>query len=444
MKKAFLFNLFLLFSISAIANQVTVYNENFSLIRTNINLKLNQGLQDYYYEDIPSTIEPKSVIFSSPNTNLQIFSQNYEYDLANAEQIMQKYINEKVEITTDEEHLFCGILQFSHTSTIGIIEDTTQKLILINREEIRNITLAKLPANFYLKPTLHWQLSAPKKSDYKAELTYLCGGMKWDATYNCVWNPKTKKLQMNSWVTLKNYSGKSFEDVKLNLIARVVKRARHRGQMISSDDSFTRKALAAPEFSEKEFHDFHLYTLDKNISIANKQIKQLQLFPSLLIKAKQKYEYITHSTKIASIISFTNSQKSGLGLALPKGTMKIYQKDDDDNNLEFIGEDFIEHTPIDEEIDITTGNAFDITGKTIIKSSKKISNKIREKTISVLLSNSSKQAKTIDVIHHLSGNWEILSHNLNYEKIDAYRIKFQKKLAANEKFEIIWTERSKY
>jgi len=45
--------------------------------------------------------------------------------------------------------------------------------------------------------------------------------------------------------------------------------------------------------------------------------------------------------------------------------VRVFKADDSDGSLEFIGEDSINHTPKDENITITTGNAFDITAKKI-------------------------------------------------------------------------------
>ena len=433
---------------AASESQLTIYNDNFSLIRSKLTLNLKSGLQDYLYEDIPNTIDPKSVILSSKNNALQIFSQNYEFDLANADQIMQKYIGEKIIIQTEKDYTLKGILQFSQASTLGILEEGTDKLILINRSTIRNITLAELPDNFYLRPTLRWRLQAPAKGKYQADVSYLCNGLSWDVDYNCVWNPDNNSLLLNAWVTIKNYTGKSFNDVKLKLIAGDVNRVNDylfrggRNQEVAySIDGMSAKK--SPEFNEKAFHDFHLYTLDQSVSIANKQIKQIQLFPSKKVTAKQNYAYRTFATKIESQIIFMNDEKSGLNIPIPAGRIKIYQKDQSDKSLEFIGEDKVNHTATDEQIVVTTGNAFDLIGKTVVLDTKKIDHSTYQKKLKVTISNRSKEAKEINITHYLSGEWEVYENNFKYKKVDAHQIKITKEIAAGGKAEIVWTERIK-
>jgi len=97
-----LFCIVILFS----ADQVTVYNDNFALIRTQTELELKTGLQSYYFENIPYTIEANSVIIESGKKGLDIFSQNYEYDLANTSKILMKYIGKDIELITKSDNKF--------------------------------------------------------------------------------------------------------------------------------------------------------------------------------------------------------------------------------------------------------------------------------------------------------------------------------------------------
>ncbi len=423
-------------------DQVTIYNENFSLVRSSIDLTLSKGIQSYYMDDIPSTIEANSVIIKPLKSNLEIFSQNYEYDLANTSKILEKYIGKNIEIIAEDDIKFIGKLQFNDNSTIGIIENNTNKLILIQRDEIRNISLAELPKNFFLKPTLHWRLNAPKAGKFPIDFSYICTGMKWDVTYNTVWNEDIGKLEINSWVTIINQTGKAFMDTKLKLIAGDVQKIMKQfDQRSYAKLAYESDAGRAPDFEEKAFHDFHMYTLSENVNINNNQTKQLRLFPTKMVNAESRYEYNTGSTDVQSKIKFINSKKEGLGIPLPKGVVKIYKKDDADNELEFIGEDGLDHTAKDEEILLTTGNAFDLVAETVTMERVKLSNKIIEREMKVTLKNRSAKNKTITVIHNLYGNWSIMKNSLPFKKKSASQIEFEKELKPDEVYELTWTER---
>jgi hypothetical protein len=424
-------------------DQVTIYNEDFALVRSTIELELKKGIQSYFMDNIPSTIEANSVIINPLKSKIEIFSQNYEYDLANTSKILDKYIGKSVEVIVEEEIKFIGKLQFSDGSTIGIIENNTNKLILIQRNEITNINLAELPTNFFLKPTLHWRLDASKAGKFPIDFSYMCTGIKWDVTYNTVWNEDVGKLEINSWVTIVNQTGKAFIDTKLKLIAGDVQKIKKQ----YDQRSYAKLAVesgrgGAPDFEEKAFHDFHMYTLSENVNINNNQTKQIRLFPVTSVNAESRYEYQTGSDEIQSKIKLVNSKKDGLGISLPKGVIKIYKQDSADNELEFIGEDRIDHTAKNEEVIITTGNAFDLVGETVTVERLKISKRITERNMKVILKNRSETTKTVSVNHNLYGNWTIMKNSLPYNKKSASIIEFEKELKPNDVYELTWTERT--
>lgn len=97
--------------------------------------------------------------------------------------------------------------------------------------------------------------------------------------------------------------------------------------------------------------------------------KQVEFIPKVYGVSLRKYNLITISAggyeqkdiKAASKVKFLNSQQNDLGIALPKGTFRVFKQDEADGSLEFIGEDSIGHTPKDENITLNIGNAFDIS-----------------------------------------------------------------------------------
>ena len=428
------------------ADWITIYNDDLSMVRSTFNLELQEGRQEYNYSDITSRIEPASVIVTSENGQVRVAEQNYEYDLAGKAQIMAKYIDKEVTVLTkNQASLYRGIMKFYDGSSFGIIESGTNKLMILSEAEVEVIQLAELPSNFYTKPTLHWSLIAPKADKYPTMMTYLTGGFSWNVAYNAVWDEKT--LALNSWVTIQNYSGKAFNDVTLKLIAGEVNKVRDyyygETESMAGAGMMMDKVSAAPSFEEKAFHDFHMYTLDQKVSFADKQTKQLELYPLQNVNAKAVYEYQTYGTGISSLIRFKNTEANGLGKPLPKGNFKIYKKDTD-GNLEFIGEDRIDHTSKNEEITLTTGKAFDLVGSTIVKESRTISNRVSERTIQVTLRNNSALKKTINVIHYLNSNTRILSASAKYDLDENLKATFPIQIDPDKEVVFTINERTEY
>ncbi|MBM4403194.1 MAG: DUF4139 domain-containing protein [Candidatus Cloacimonetes bacterium] len=431
-------------------NWLTIYNDDLSLVRTQFQLELKKGRQSYNFDQITARIDPASVIVKSKDNSVIILEQNYEFDLAGTNQILLKYLDREISILTQQGSNYTGTLKFFDSTNIGLIEKSTNRLIIVNASEIENLQLAELPANFYTRPTLHWRLDAPKTGKFPMQMTYLTGGLSWDVTYNTVWDGK--KLLFNAWVTIRNTSGKAFDDVTLKLIAGEVNRIRQAWtggtgrNMMDYDTVAAEYAPKAMEFEEKEFHDFHLYTLDEKVSFANNQTKQIQLFPTKTVVAEAVYEYNLFGSAVNSIIRFKNTKENGIGIPLPKGTIKVY-KEDSDGNQEFIGEDSINHTGRNEEIRINTGKAFDLVGKTLVTSTKQISNRVSEKTIQITLRNNSKEKKTIDVVYRLPATSRILSVSpeaYKYEIDSDRKVTFKIEIEPDKEVIFSFVERSEW
>ncbi|NLO44822.1 MAG: DUF4139 domain-containing protein [Candidatus Cloacimonetes bacterium] len=434
------------FSLSLFAEDwLTIYNDDLSLVRSNFEISLEKGKQKFNFDDITSRIEPASVIVLGKG--VRVAEQNYEYDLAGKYQILAKYIDKEVKVVTNDQSSLQGELKFYDGSSVGILENGTSRLIIINEKEIQWIQLASLPNNFYTKPTLAWSLIADKKGKHPLSLSYLSGGFSWNVTYNAVWDDEN--LALNSWVTINNSSGKAFEDVNLKLIAGEVNRIRERYKTYARNEMYDMvesmaMGAAAPSFEEKAFHDFHMYSLDQKVSFANNQTKQLELYPIQNVSAEGIYEYQVYSDEIRSIIKFMNTEDAGLGKPLPKGVIKVYKQDEDDN-MEFIGEDSIDHTGRNEEIRINTGKAFDLVGITTTVESKTISNRVYEKEMMVTLKNNSKEEKRINVVYGLSSNAKIVKSDLRYNFDEVKRtINYTVTIPANEETSFKFRERTEW
>lgn len=423
---------------------ITIYNDDLSLIRSKFELNLPQGRSKYNFDDISSRIDPTSVIVTG--NGIRVAEQNYEYDLAGKHQIMAKYLDQEVIAVMKDQSKLRGILKFFDGSNLGIIESGTERLLVISDTEVQWIQYAALPANFYTKPTLAWELISAKKGKYPMQMSYLSGGFSWDVTYNAVWNEQ--KLLLNSWVTINNRSGKSFEKANLKLIAGEVNRIR--------DDYFAKAGYgrnvmmestmdsAAPSFEEKAFHDFHMYSLDQKVSFANNQTKQMELYPTQSVIANPIYEYPTFASGVNSIIRFVNTANQGLGKPLPKGSIKVY-KADTDGNLEFIGEDRINHTSLNEELNVTTGRAFDLVASTQVRNQKTVSTRVSEREIHLTLKNNSAEAKRINVVHELSGNAKIVETELRYNfDPSKNKVTYQVDIPANQEKSFFFRERTEW
>ena len=113
-----------------------------------------------------------------------------------------------------------------------------------------------------------------------------------------------------------------------------------------------------------------------------------------------------------------NSEANGLGIPLPQGKVRLYQADSS-GELQFIGEDSIEHTPKDEVLRLHVGNAFDIRGEVTTLGSREITKDTKDVTRQVIIRNHKEEAITVVVTEKIWGTWELLEAKEEYRIPDA-------------------------
>ncbi len=116
-----------------------------------------------------------------------------------------------------------------------------------------------------LKPAFNWLLQSDKPGKFDAEVGYVTGGFDWSASYNLVSPEKGDLVDLVGWITMKNESGKTFENARIKLMAGDVNKIQP--QAVTTLGGMRNHAVtmqmagAAPAVSEKAFDEFHLYSI---------------------------------------------------------------------------------------------------------------------------------------------------------------------------------------
>ena len=128
-------------------------------------------------------------------------------------------------------------------------------------------------------------------------------------------------------------------------------------------------------------------------------------------------------------------------MPLPKRGVRFY-KQDDDKQLEFTGENVIDHTPKDETLRIYTGNAFDLTGERHRTNFKVDSNNHWfDESFDIKLRNHKKEPAEIKVVEHMFRwhTWDITEKSDAFLKTDAQTIEFRVQVKPDEEKFIHYT-----
>lgn len=401
---------------------VTVYNQDLALVRDVRSMNFEKGVGEVLFKDVASQIDQTSVHFGA--NGVALLEQNYDYDLVSPEKLLQKYVDQEIEVITENGDAVRGTLLTSSGNTI-VIQGSDGTLRTLLAESTREIRYPKLPEGLITRPTLRWLVNTSASGDKETEVSYLTGGMSWRADYVMVID-ESNKADLGAWVTVNNNCGASFMDAKLKLIAGEVHRARQPQPVFMP---FEERAMAmdgaGKQFTEKSFFEYHLYTLERPTDLLNNQTKQVSLFPNTEIQTKRIYEFDWQrkDNRVGVSLEFQNAESNGLGMPLPAGTVRVFQEDTD-GSQEFIGEDNIEHTPRDEKVRVMIGEAFDIAVERVQTDYRQISNRVTEQDIEVKIRNHKKEAVTVVVIDHAWGDWEIIRSTIPMRKVSAHKFEF--------------------
>ncbi|HTC95985.1 MAG TPA: DUF4139 domain-containing protein [Terriglobales bacterium] len=433
---------------------LTIYNGNFAVVRQNVPLELTSGINHITFNDATAHIEPDSVVLRDPSGRraLQILEQNYRNDPLSQGLLLSLYEGKTIDFQVDQKQIVQGKIIRSGYAPNG----SSEPIIEVNGK--LQFTLPGQPIfpalgdDTILKPTLDWLLETDKPGTANAELSYVTGGLSWHADYNIVAPPKGDTIDLVGWITMSNGSGKEFDNARIKLMAGDVNKVQPEERNYlrrAYDEMEMAKSAAAPVVVEKAFDEFHLYTLEHPTTLRDLETKQVQFVAATQIKSQRLYVYngaaipnygwgpeqirndasygTQSNPKVWIMQEFKNSKENNLGMPLPKGRLRFYRRDDD-GQLEFTGENTIDHTPSDETVRVYTGNAFDIVGERRRTDYKlDSSHDWMDEAFEIKLRNHKKEAVEVRVVEKLYrwSNWKITQQSQDYNKIDAQTIEFR-------------------
>jgi hypothetical protein len=373
-----------------------------------------------------------------------VLEQNFQYDLVSADKVLDRYIDKELTVIGKDGNKTTGtLLSYDGAS---LVLNRNPGIAIINRLEIKEIQFPDLPGGLITKPTLVWLLDNDGPSTRDAQLSYLTTGLSWHAEYVAVVDENDKNLSWSGWVSLENTSGTSYPSAKLKLVAGDVHRATNPPPPMPRDMLYKAgvASVEAQQFEEQGFFEYHLYSLNRPTTLADKETKQLSLFPTANVQAQKSYTFdrTKDPKKVHVTFEFKNSSSAGLGMALPKGVVRVY-KEDKSGAQEFVGEDRIEHTAKDETVRMAIGNAFDVVGEYRQVDQRRISDKEAESSHEIKIRNHKDEAVTVKVIEHAYGDWRVTTSSPSYQKKDATTLEFTVTVPADGEKVVTYTIRQK-
>jgi len=421
---------------------LTVYNGNFGVVRELRRLTIGKS-GGVKFTDVAAAIDPTTVHFrSTTDPNAKLLEQNYQYDLVSADRLLQKYIDQRIEVVAEGMTYAGELLSFDGRQ---LVLRTGEGLTMIQRpDNVRDIRFGALPEGLITRPTLIWLVATRKSGEHLAEVTYQTGKINWHAEYVLVLGDGDAKADLSGWVSVDNRSGKTYRDARLKFIAGDVRRIEPPRPRAARAMAYGAAEMADAAMVEKAFFEYHMYTLPRPSTVADNETKQLEMFaPVRGLKVAKRFLYnplgefrwgyggrytdrsygaSQASRKVNVFIEFRNSDANQLGIPLPAGKVRVFKQDPDDEALEFIGEEKIDHTPKDEELSLRIGNAFDIVGERKQVSFRvETGRKWMQEKLEIRVRNHKEEAAVVRVKEPLYRwiNWDITAESAEHIKLDS-------------------------
>jgi hypothetical protein len=425
--------------------ELTIYNQSMGLVRQVRSAELDKGPNVISVTDIPAQIIPASVYVTplAESGGMSVLEQRFDYDVVNSASLLQRYIDQAITLTTQNGESVTGKL-ISASDDVVLLTDWG--IEIIRQSQIQQISLPALAVPPVTRPTLSWLLQAESAGTQDYRVTYLTGGITWQADYVAMLNEDDTEMDLQSWISIQNSSGASYEQAKVKLVAGEINQVQNQARLAEGAVYKVMDAAASPAVAERGIMDYHLYDVARPVTVGDNQTKQIEFLRADRVTVEKQYVYestpviwvglgsavtdssygIDQQADIQVQLQLKNDEKNGLGVPIPQGTVRIY-KNDTDGSAILVGQDTVSHTPENEIVRLSLGNAFDLVGERTQTGFRQLGERSIEETIKITLRNQSEKTVTIQVLEHLyrAQDAEITESSADFTKVDASTVQFE-------------------
>ena len=427
---------------------LVVYSGDLAMVREVRSVPRAAGLFELRFNDVAQKLQPNTVLVNT-NAELEVLEQRYTYDLLSTQSLLERFIGRTVILeridkrTNTPQQIEATLLSLNGGRIVRIGER-------IEIDPEGRFILPEVPEDLTSRPYLAWLIRGKDAGRSQIEVSYLTTGVSWSCDYVLALAGEST-ARLSGWVTLDNRSGLEYPDCELTLVAGEIHRvpqARPMVEMMAVRAAGMPKSVEdeqAEGFRREKLSEYYRYTLGRRSGIGNKQTKQIELFRLNEVKIQERYRLESHRNfffsrvpvpsrdlKVELYLEWVNGGENYPGMPLPAGQIRIYRQEPAGATF-FLGEDRIGHIPQQEKVSIAAGRAFDLTAERRQTEFRKLSDRQRQVTLEITLTNRKKQDVIIEVEERLPGDWTMIEHSHQYEEIDANRVRFNPRVPADGK-----------
>jgi len=406
---------------------VTIYNGSLALVHDRRRVAVSAGTSRIAWRDVSANMDATSAILedlSAPGA-VSVIEQNFNFDLLRPATLLEKYVGKRVAIVHDKP------IPGRPSRESATILANNEGIVVQYADRVEtsldgsHIEFPSIPPNLRDRPTLVLDVASDKAANPDLDLSYITGGLTWQADYVGVVAPNEDRMDLSGLVTLSNTTGTTFENAHVQLVAGNVNVPQPPREVMSAFSAGQR--VAQENVTQENYFEYHLYTLALPTTIADAQTKQVALLSARDVPIRKTLEVrgsdVYYSNANADLgaklpvgvyITFVN--KGGdLGIPLPGGLVRLY-KNDSRGTSQFLGSDRIDHTPKNEDVRLHVGDSFDVTANKKQTTFTALGGCEFRSSYAVRVANAKDVDQSIDVVEPIPGDWTILAENLPHRK----------------------------
>ena len=423
------------------APAVTIYSGDLALIREDRAFDLAGSRDTLRLTGLPAGVDVTSIRFT-PAGGARVTGLAWNADVAGGERALELAVGRRVRIGQEKERWLEGTLVAASGGWL-LLRAGDGRLHSIARDAAHEVVYEDPLALPGAEPVLEVALDGARAGAGRAELSYLTGGLGWSAEHRLI-RGAPGRGEWSASVSVANGTHVTFADASLRLVAGNPARAGGAPPPRPLMKMAMETATAAPQadFVEEAFSEYHLYTLPRPATLAGRQTRQLTMVEPKDVKLTPRY-VTRNGGLVTAQLELVNSKAAGPGVPLPAGRVRIFETDAS-GALLFTGESHIGHTPVDEELTLDVGQAFDLVSERRELAQRRISDREREHDVEVKLRNRKDESVTIRVEENVHGDHEILKRSHPFEVKDANTIRFEVQVPAGKEVTVTYTARVRY
>lgn len=403
---------------------LTIYQQTLGLVSERRRIALAEGEAVVAFEDVSGMLRPETVLLGGEG--LRVLSRSFEADLLTPRRLLEAAVGKTVRVV--KTHPETGEETIIDAQLLSIAEGIVLRIgDRIETTVPGRIVFEELPEGVRAEPTLLVRLAGRGAGDRTLALSYLTGGLSWRADYVATVAPDGEKVDLTALVSLTNQTGTDFEAATVRLLAGDVSAAQDRGPPRPMQEMAMRsmaadqgESMPAPQAAS----DRYLYTLPGKIDLAQNEQRQVTLLTASGVPARRLYRFEelvqphpgaeeVGPLHAQIVLGFDNAAAAGLGQPLPAGTVRVYETAGD--TPLFVGADRIDHTAEGEDVELTLGRAFDVTGKGRRTAFERLSDRSYETAQEITLRNAKDTAVEVKLVGHMPPGWKVLRESAPHE-----------------------------